>query len=65
MPSSGNWTSRPRSFIQDGALLPGRGADLMLEGRRIGCFGELHPLVLRAFGLEQPIVALELKWGEL
>ena len=50
---------------QDGALLPGRGADLVLEGRRIGCFGELHPLVLRAFGLEQPIVALELKWGEL
>ena len=50
---------------QDGALLPGRGADLVLEGQRIGCFGELHPLVLRAFGLEQPIVALELKWGEL
>jgi phenylalanyl-tRNA synthetase beta chain len=50
---------------QDGALLPGRGADLVREGQRIGCFGELHPLVLRAFGLEQPIVALELKWGEL
>ncbi len=50
---------------QDGALLPGRGADLVLEGQRIGCFGELHPLVLRAFGLEQPVVALELKWGEL
>ncbi len=50
---------------QDGALMPGRGADLVLDGRRIGCFGELHPLVLRAFGLEQPIVALELKWGEL
>jgi phenylalanyl-tRNA synthetase beta chain len=50
---------------QDGALLPGRGADLVLEGQRIGCFGELHPLVLQAFGLEQPVVALELKWGEL
>ncbi len=50
---------------QDGALLPGRGADLILEGQRIGCFGELHPMVLRAFGLEQPVVALELKWGEL
>ncbi len=50
---------------QDGALVPGRRADLMQGGQRIGCFGELHPLVLRAFGLEQPAVALELKWGEL
>jgi phenylalanyl-tRNA synthetase beta chain len=50
---------------QDGALVPGRRADLMQEGQRVGCFGELHPLVLRAFGLEQPAVALELKWGEL
>jgi phenylalanyl-tRNA synthetase beta chain len=50
---------------QDGALVPGRGADLIQEGQRIGCFGELHPLVLRAFGLEQPAVALELKWGGL
>jgi len=50
---------------QDGALLPGRGGDLLAEGRKIGCFGELHPLVLRSFGLEQPAVALELEWGEL
>ena len=50
---------------KDGALIPGRGADLMAEGRRIGCFGEMHPLVLKSFGLEQPVVALELKWGVL
>jgi phenylalanyl-tRNA synthetase beta chain len=50
---------------QDGALLPGRGADLMAEGRRIGCFGELHPIVLKSFGLEQPVVAMEMQWGEL
>jgi phenylalanyl-tRNA synthetase beta chain len=50
---------------QDGALLPGRGADMMAMGRKIGCFGELHPLVLRSFGLEQPTVGLELQWGEL
>ncbi|HNX08837.1 MAG TPA: phenylalanine--tRNA ligase subunit beta, partial [Methanothrix sp.] len=35
---------------KDGALMPGRGADLMADGRRIGCFGELHPLVIRSFG---------------
>ncbi len=49
----------------DGALLPGRAADLLVDGERVGLFGELHPLVLRSFGLEQPVVALELKWGEL
>jgi len=37
----------------------------MAVGKRIGCFGELHPLVLRSFGLEQPVVALELQWGVL
>ncbi len=50
---------------QDGALLPGRGGDLLAVGRKIGCFGELHPLVLKSFGLEQPTVGLELQWGEL
>ncbi len=50
---------------QDGALLPGRGADLLVKGQRIGCFGELHPLVLQSFGLEQPIAAMEIQWGEL
>ena len=50
---------------QDGALLPGRGGDILVGGRKIGCFGELHPLVLRSFGLEQPAVGLELQWGEL
>jgi phenylalanyl-tRNA synthetase beta chain len=49
----------------DGTFLPGRGADLIEEGQRIGCFGEIHPLVVRNFGLEQPVVALELRWGEL
>ncbi len=49
----------------DGAFLPGRGADLISAGQRIGCFGEVHPLVVRSFGLEQPVVALELRWGEL
>jgi len=50
---------------KDGAFMPGRGADLLNEGRRIGCFGELHPMLLRNFGLEQPAVGLELEWGEL
>ncbi len=36
-----------------------------LNGQLIGCFGELHPLVIKSFGLEQPVVALEFRWGEL
>jgi phenylalanyl-tRNA synthetase beta chain len=50
---------------QDGAFLPGRGADLLVKRQRIGCFGEIHPLVLQSFGLEQPIAAMEFQWGEL
>ncbi|MDM7934643.1 MAG: phenylalanine--tRNA ligase subunit beta, partial [Methanothrix sp.] len=49
---------------QDSALLPGRGADLLMGGRRIGLLGEVHPLVLRNFGLEQPAICLELEWGQ-
>jgi phenylalanyl-tRNA synthetase beta chain len=50
---------------KDGAFMPGRGADLFAGEEMIGCFGELHPMLLRSFGLEQPAVGLELKWGEL
>jgi phenylalanyl-tRNA synthetase beta chain len=50
---------------EDTAFMPGRRADLVIEDRSIGCFGELHPEVIRAFGLEQPIIAMELNWGEL
>jgi phenylalanyl-tRNA synthetase beta chain len=50
---------------EDAAFMPGRGADLIAEGRKIGCFGELHPEVIRAFNLEQPIAALELRLGDL
>jgi phenylalanyl-tRNA synthetase beta chain len=49
----------------DRALLPGRGADILLAGQKIGVFGEMHPRVIRSFGLEQPVVALELRFGEL
>jgi phenylalanyl-tRNA synthetase beta chain len=50
---------------EDGAFLSGRGADLVAGGKKIGCFGEVHPLVVRSFGLEQPVVAMELMLGDL
>lgn len=46
---------------EDRAFMPGRVADLTADGRRIGCFGELHPEVIRSFGLEQPVVAIEIR----
>jgi phenylalanyl-tRNA synthetase beta chain len=49
----------------DGAFLVGRRADLIFNGRRLGCFGEVHPGVIRNFGLEHPVVAMELRWDEL
>jgi phenylalanyl-tRNA synthetase beta chain len=49
----------------DAAFLPGRGADLIINGRLIGCFGELHPDIINAFGLEQPAVALEFSLGDI
>jgi phenylalanyl-tRNA synthetase beta chain len=48
---------------EDGAFIPGRRADLIRAGQKIGCFGEVHPDVIRSFGLEQPIVAMELMLG--
>jgi len=50
---------------EDGAFLSGRGADLEAGGKKIGCFGEVHPLVVRSFGLEQPVVGMELMLGDL
>jgi phenylalanyl-tRNA synthetase beta chain len=49
----------------DGVFLPGRGADIESADRKIGCFGELHPEVIRSFGLEQPTIAMELMLGNL
>jgi phenylalanyl-tRNA synthetase beta chain len=43
-----------------GSYHPGRCAALLLNGKRIGFAGEVHPLVLRAYGLEGVVVAAEL-----
>jgi phenylalanyl-tRNA synthetase beta chain len=48
---------------EDGAFIPGRRADLTEAGQKMGCFGEVHPQVIRSFGLEQPVVAMELMLG--
>lgn len=49
----------------DGAFLPGRAADIVDSEKTIGVFGEVHPAVVSNFGLEQPVVGFEMRWGEL
>lgn len=40
-----------RPLSSDGRLHPGRSAELVLEGRPLGCFGQLHPLLTEQFDL--------------
>jgi len=39
--------------------LEGRRAEIILEGKKVGVFGELHPEVILNFGLSQPVVGFE------
>lgn len=50
---------------KDGAFLEGRRADLMVNGKKVGSFGEFNPQVSLSFGLDQPAVGLELRWDLL
>jgi phenylalanyl-tRNA synthetase beta chain len=44
----------------DPAFIEGRRGDLLVDRRGCGGFGEIHPEVLAAFELEQPVAGLEL-----
>jgi len=43
-----------------GWLQPGRAADVIVNGDVVGWLGEVHPLALRSFEAEGPVVAFEL-----
>jgi phenylalanyl-tRNA synthetase beta chain len=43
----------------DGAFLEGRRGDLLVDEKKIGVFGELHPTVLTAFEIEHPVAGFE------
>jgi phenylalanyl-tRNA synthetase beta chain len=55
----------------DDAFQKGRRGDLIIASKgsdrkvKVGSFGEVHPQVIRNFGLEFPVVAMELMWDEL
>ena len=44
----------------DPAFIDGRRADILVAGKKAGVFGEIHPLVLNAFDLEQSVAAFEI-----
>ncbi len=44
----------------DPSFINGRCAAVIVDGKSIGIFGELHPEVLRNFGIEEPAVAFEI-----
>jgi phenylalanyl-tRNA synthetase beta chain len=48
-----------RSFV------PGRVAQLKIDGHALGILGEIHPQVITNFGLEMPVAAAELNLTEL
>jgi len=39
---------------QDCRFIPGRQAEILRSGKRVGIFGEIHPGVLEAFGITMP-----------
>jgi phenylalanyl-tRNA synthetase beta chain len=47
------------------SFIPGRVARLMVGSSKIGFFGELHPAVLKNWGLELPVAAIELNLSKL
>ena len=44
----------------DPAFIPGRRADIIVDGKKTGVFGELNPDVIRAFELDAPVCAMEI-----
>ena len=45
---------------EDGAFIIGRQAKVMVNGKSVGIFGEVHPRVLENFGIIYPVVAFEI-----
>ncbi len=46
--------------VEDPNFIPGRGASIVADGREFGRLGEIHPRILEAYSLVQPVLAFEL-----
>ena len=54
-----------RRLANDERLHPGRAATLVLEGRPIGCFGQLHPAIAEELALPESSFLFELELERL
>jgi len=45
--------------------IPGRSAEVVIDGKTMGHIGEVHPEVLESFGIGMPVVAFELALSKL
>ena len=45
---------------EDPRFIPGRAAEIRVEGRRVGFMGEVHPRVLESWGILMPCASVEL-----
>eukprot|EP00850_Spirogloea_muscicola_P021335 SM000245S08174 [mRNA] locus=s245:26566:32992:+ [translate_table: standard] len=50
---------------QQGEFFPGRQADIICRGQKIGTFGVIHPEILEKFDILDPCTAMELDVSEL
>ena len=41
-------------------FIPGRGAEIVVDGKRVGLFGELNPEVITGFEITHPVMAFEI-----
>jgi phenylalanyl-tRNA synthetase beta chain len=46
--------------VEDPRFIPGRAAEIRMNGRRAGIMGEVHPRVLEAWGIQVPCAAAEI-----
>ncbi|MHA1522430.1 MAG: phenylalanine--tRNA ligase subunit beta [Promethearchaeota archaeon] len=46
--------------VENPSFIPGRAADIIYEGHKIGTVGEIHPQVILNFGLDYPTAGFEL-----
>ncbi|HYM39748.1 MAG TPA: phenylalanine--tRNA ligase subunit beta [Thermoplasmata archaeon] len=46
--------------VEDANFIAGRAASVLADGREFGRFGEIHPRILEAYTLVQPVMAFEL-----
>ncbi|MBU0530149.1 MAG: phenylalanine--tRNA ligase subunit beta [Candidatus Aenigmatarchaeota archaeon] len=47
------------------SLIPGRSANILVHGKKLGIIGEIHPQVLNNWKLELPVIIFELNLTEL